>query len=60
MIIDMHTHIGDLRALSNMHRKPITIEDLVARLDEEGIDRAVLLPWPASPSATSRKRCMIQ
>lgn len=49
MIIDMHTHIGDLRALSNMHRKPILIEDLIARLDEEGIDKAVLLPWPASP-----------
>jgi len=45
----MHTHIGDLRALNNMHRKPIRVEDLIARLDEEGIDRAVLLPWPASP-----------
>lgn len=45
----MHAHIGDLRALSNMHRKPIRVEDLIARLDEEGIDRAVLLPWPASP-----------
>lgn len=49
MIIDVHTHIGDLRALSNMGRKPITIDDLVARLDDEGIDKAVLLPWPASP-----------
>lgn len=49
MIIDVHTHIGDLRSLSNLHRKPITVEDLIARLDDEGIDKAVLLPWPASP-----------
>lgn len=49
MIIDVHTHISDLRALSNMGRKPITIDDLLARLDDEGIDKAVLLPWPASP-----------
>lgn len=49
MIIDVHTHIGDLRALGNMGRKPITIHDLIARLDDEGIDHAVLLPWPASP-----------
>lgn len=49
MIIDMHTHIGDLRSLANMQRKPVTIDDLVARLDDEGIDWAVLLPWPASP-----------
>ncbi|MGQ9540210.1 MAG: amidohydrolase family protein [Armatimonadota bacterium] len=49
MIIDMHTHVGDLRALSNMGRKPIVIDDLMARLDDEGIDKAVLLPWPASP-----------
>lgn len=49
MIIDVHTHIGDLRALSNMGRKPIATDDLMARLDDEGIDKAVLLPWPASP-----------
>jgi predicted TIM-barrel fold metal-dependent hydrolase len=49
MIIDMHTHIGDIRSPNSMHRQPITIEDLVARLDDEGIDKAVLLPWPASP-----------
>jgi predicted TIM-barrel fold metal-dependent hydrolase len=49
VIIDMHTHIGDLRSLAAMHRKPILIEDLIARLDDEGIDQAVLLPWPASP-----------
>jgi len=49
VIIDMHTHIGDLRSPSNMHRKPITIEDLIARLNDEGIVKAVLLPWPASP-----------
>ncbi|MCS6829751.1 MAG: amidohydrolase family protein [Armatimonadota bacterium] len=49
MIIDAHTHIGDLRSPANMHRKPITMEDLIARLDDEGIDKAILLPWPASP-----------
>ncbi len=49
MIIDAHTHIGDLRSAVNMHRKPILMEDLIARLDDEGIDAAILLPWPASP-----------
>ncbi len=50
MIIDMHTHIGDLRSLGDMSRKPITtIEDLIHRLNDEGIDKAVLLPFPASP-----------
>lgn len=45
----MHTHVGDLRAVSNMGRKPIAFDDLIARLDDEGIAWAVLLPWPASP-----------
>lgn len=49
MIIDMHAHIGDLRQPASMHRKPVTIEDLIRRLDNEGISAAVLLPWPASP-----------
>ena len=49
MIIDMHAHLGDHRTPANMHRQPITIEDLIARLDEQGIDWAVLLPWPPSP-----------
>jgi len=49
VIIDMHTHVGDLRAPGTMHREPVTFENLIARLDDEGIDRAVLLPWPTSP-----------
>jgi predicted TIM-barrel fold metal-dependent hydrolase len=47
MIIDIHTHVGDLRSPSALERTPVTFENLIARLDEEGIDRAVLLPiWP--------------
>lgn len=49
VIIDAHTHIGDLRSPANRHRQPVTMEALIARLDDEGIDKAVLLPWPASP-----------
>ena len=51
MIIDMHAHIGDLRTPNNLDRIPVTVEDLIARLDEEGIDKAVVLPWPACPEA---------
>ena len=51
MIIDMHAHIGDLRSPHNLERTPITVENLIARLDEEGIDKAVLLPWPPCPEA---------
>jgi predicted TIM-barrel fold metal-dependent hydrolase len=51
MVIDMHAHMGDLRSPATMERKPVTIADLLIRLDEEGIDRAVLLPWPACPEA---------
>lgn len=53
MIIDVHTHIGDLRspAHKTMHRAPITVENLIARLDDEGIDKAIVLPWPACPEA---------
>jgi len=36
-----------------MHRVPITVENLIARLDEEGIDKAVVLPWPACPEAVT-------
>ena len=51
MIIDMHAHIGDLRSPGHMARKPISVEDLIERLDDEGIDKAVVLPWPACPEA---------
>jgi len=53
MIIDMHAHIGDLRLPNELRRTPITVGDLIARLDEEGIDRAAVLPWPACPEAVT-------
>ncbi|MHB1294975.1 MAG: amidohydrolase family protein [Anaerolineae bacterium] len=47
MIIDIHTHVADLRTAAMLDRTPVTIENLIARLDEEGIDQAVVLPlWP--------------
>ncbi len=45
MIIDMHTHVADLRGPAIMERTPVTFESLIARLDDEGIDKAVLLPF---------------
>lgn len=53
MIIDFHAHIGDLRSplYNSMNRIPITVENLIERLDDEGIDKAVVLPWPACPEA---------
>src|SRR5438067_3506069 len=42
MLIDIHTHIGDLSHA--MEREPETRENLIARLDDEGIDKAVVLP----------------
>ena len=53
MIIDIHTHIGDLRAPNQMDRKPVTTEDLIHRLDDEGIDKAIVLPLGASPESTN-------
>jgi len=50
-IIDMHAHLGDMRSPKLMHRIPLTVENLVQRLDEEGIDKAVVLPWPPCPEA---------
>ena len=49
MIIDMHAHIGDLRTVDTPDHVPITIDNLIERLDEEGIDKAVVLPWHMSP-----------
>ena len=40
MIIDMHTHLGDLRSPQTLARAPVTVENMLRRLDEEGIDRA--------------------
>ncbi len=49
MIIDVHIHVGDLRTPTEMERIPMTWENLIARLDDEGIDRAVVLPIVHSP-----------
>jgi uncharacterized protein len=49
LIIDFHTHVGDLRARPNPDQEPVTWGNLIARLDAEGIDKAVLLPLFPSP-----------
>ena len=50
MIIDFHAHVGDLRLSADEPHRPITWDDLIARLDDEGIAKAVLLPvYNASP-----------
>lgn len=51
MIIDVHTHIGDLRTPEQTDRMPVTADDLLRRLDEEGIDKAVVLPLGPSPES---------
>lgn len=49
MIIDFHTHVGDLRSKPEPPLEPVTWDGLIARLDDEGIDKAVLLPLFPSP-----------
>lgn len=51
MIIDFHTHVGDLRPPGRDDLAPVTWESLIDRLDEEGIDKAVFLPFGASPES---------
>ena len=51
MIIDFHAHVGDLRSPEEMEHIPISLEDLIERLDDEGIDKAVLLPVNVSPES---------
>lgn len=53
MIIDFHTHVGDLRAPERMDRLPVTWEGLIERLDSEEIDKAVVLPLGVSPESTN-------
>jgi uncharacterized protein len=53
VIIDFHTHVGDLRHSLDDEHQPVTWENLIARLDEEGIDMAVVLPSEVSPEAQS-------
>ena len=52
MIVDFHTHVGDFRTPDRMDRTPVTWEQLIRRLDREGIHRAVVLPLGASPEST--------
>jgi len=49
MIIDFHTHAVDLRIPGKMNREPVNLEKLINRLDEENIDKAVLMPVNVSP-----------
>jgi uncharacterized protein len=51
VIIDMHAHLADLRTTATLEHEPPTAESLIARLDDEGIDRAAVLPWPPCPEA---------
>jgi hypothetical protein len=49
VIVDFHTHVGDFRRAIDTELQPVTWQSLIARLDEEGIDKAVLLPVYPSP-----------
>ncbi len=49
MIIDFHTHIFDLRSPLSLNKEPVTWQKLISRLDEEGIEKAVVLPLGISP-----------
>lgn len=49
MIIDFHTHVADLRLPEETDREPVTFEKLIRRMDEEGIDKAVIMPVNVSP-----------
>jgi len=52
MIVDCHTHIADLRRAFALSRPAVSVEALLERLDDEGIDRAIVLPLWASPEGT--------
>jgi predicted TIM-barrel fold metal-dependent hydrolase len=52
LIVDFHTHVGDFRTPERMDRAPVTWEELIRRLDRDGIHRAVVLPLGASPEST--------
>jgi len=60
MIIDMHVHIGDFRLDADDPHEPLTWENLIARLDDEGIDKAVFLPvYNASPEGAPGGVCLL-
>ena len=52
MIIDFHAHVGDFRTPDRMDRIPVTWDNLLRRLDRQGIDKAVVLPLGVSPEST--------
>ena len=51
MIIDFHAHVGDFRTPDRMDRIPVTWDNLLRRLDRQGIDKAVVLPLGVSPES---------
>lgn len=53
MVIDMHGHMGDMRSPASMEGTPLTVENLIAFMDEQGIDRTALLPWPPCPEGVT-------
>lgn len=58
MIIDVHAHVGDWRRGRDDTLVPMRWDDLIFRLDDEGIDRAVLLPvFNASPEGAPFGLC---
>jgi hypothetical protein len=60
MIIDMHVHIGDFRLSADEPREPLTWENLIARLDDEGIAMAAFLPvYNASPEGAPEGMCLL-
>ncbi|NPV07725.1 MAG: amidohydrolase family protein [Anaerolineae bacterium] len=66
MVIDFHLHVGDFRMTGREDRVPMTWENQLARLDEEGIDKAVFLPvYNASPEGCPfpmiyQERCSVR
>lgn len=60
MIFDAHAHIGDFRLALDEPRQPVTWETLIARLDQEGIERAALLPvYNTSPEGAPPAMCLL-
>ncbi len=51
MIIDFHTHVFDFGELPGEETTPVTWENLIERLNEEGIDKAVVLPLGVNPES---------
>ncbi|MGI6206565.1 MAG: amidohydrolase family protein [Anaerolineae bacterium] len=59
MIIDVHAHVGDWRRTKDDSRVPMTWDLLLWRLDDEGLDRAVVLPaFGASPEGALYGLCV--